>query len=98
MKIRKSLVGTTLVALAFGCIGYKAYTQKKEKVTLSGLMRENVEALASGESGEYEYPTGEPYQFPCGIKVGIGQFCKATIIVCQSGGSGCNSRRCPQHG
>ena len=99
MRIKKSLVGIVLIVLAFGSIGYKVYsTQKEKKASLFALMRENVEALASGESGEFEYPTGQPYQFQCGVKVGIGQFCKATVIVCQGGGSGCNSRKCPQHG
>lgn len=85
------------LALVAGVTAYNA--QNKEE--LSDLALENIEALAgdeSGTGGNYEYSDGFPQSFICGIKVSAFQKCGATVIVCQGGGKGCNSRRCPQHG
>ena len=59
------------------------------------LLRENVEALAQGEA--YEYPDGYPYYKKCGVAIGNHRTCKVEVIVCQGGGKGCNSKKCPQH-
>ena len=65
---------------------------------MSDLAMSNIEALANDEKGEFESPNGQAYSFKCGVKTGVFQSCQATIVTCQSGGSGCNSRRCPAHG
>lgn len=94
----KRIIKLSLVAV-FACVaGYNVY-QSQKQVELSGLMLENVEALAGDESGNnYEYPDGQSMVSECGIRVGVFQYCKATVINCKGGGDGCNSRRCPEHG
>lgn len=69
------------------------------------LFLKNVEALADEENGNgglFEYPDGFPYSFTCNVKTGEGiifdDYCSATVVTCQGGGRGCNSRRCPVHG
>lgn len=78
----------------------KGIFYNQEKKPLSELAKANVEALASGETGgsKCEFPDAYAQTFECGGKVGVFQYCKAMIIVCQGGGHGCNSRRCPVHG
>lgn len=64
------------------------------------FLQDNVEAL-TGFEGEFEYPRGYPYITTCQVSVssfmGIPVRCGNTIIVCQGGGSGCNSLSCPMH-
>ena len=55
----------------------------------------NVEALADNE---YEYSDGYPFTTICGVAISNSRRCKVTVITCQGGGSGCNSRPCPVHG
>ena len=94
----KRVIKLSLVAM-FACVaGYGVY-QSQKKVSLSALNLANIEALANNESGgNYEYPDGQPMVSECGIRVGVFQYCKATVINCSGGGDGCNSRKCPQHG
>ena len=56
---------------------------------------DNVEALAQGEG--YEYPDGYPYYTTCNVAISAHRKCKVEVIVCQAGGNGCNSKKCPQH-
>lgn len=61
----------------------------------SKLVLKNIEALA--DNGEYEYPDGFPYSSTCNTSIGKHRRCKVEIIICQGGGSGCNSKGCPSH-
>ena len=90
-------MGVAIIALT---IGYNVHTSK-QNVEMSNLTMTNIEALAQNESGEFEYPNSFPFVTVCNVAIGENIFgiqrCKATIIVCQGGGNGCNSRRCPVH-
>jgi len=58
----------------------------------------NVETGGS----KYEYPDGRPLSSKCNVYLdkdflGIPIRCKVTVITCQGGGDGCNSKDCPKH-
>ena len=61
----------------------------------------NVEALAQSEGGDYEFKDGYLYSTTCNVAIGSSflgtKRCKVEVIVCQGGGSGCNSKKCPVH-
>jgi len=85
--------------------GYNVYQSNVNNEEMSSIVLENVEALADEENGNgglFEYPDGFPYSFTCNVKTGEGiifdDYCSATVVTCQGGGRGCNSRRCPVHG
>ena len=62
------------------------------------LFEQNLNALARGESGKYEYPDGYPFTVTCNVSIGDkNKKCKATVVLCQGGGNGCNGRPCPMH-
>lgn len=88
-----------LVVSVAALVGYTAYSSQKS-APMSNLVKANIEALADGESS-YEYPDGFPFSFECGVKIGEGfwgdKTCSVTVVTCQGGGSGCNSRPCPVH-
>ncbi len=60
----------------------------------SGLFEANIEALTDGE---YDYSNGYPFSLQCNVSLGGLKRCKATVVTCQGGGSGCNERPCPMH-
>ena len=93
LKLKIAMV-TVVAAVA----GYVTYQNQTKEIGMSELALANVEALAQNEGGNFEYPTGKPYVFACGVKTGVFQHCQAMIVTCQGGGSGCNSRTCPMHG
>lgn len=80
--------------------GYGVYASQQEN-ELSELALANVEALAQSEGGDYEFKDGYPYSTTCNVAIGTGIFgtkrCKVEVIVCQGGGTGCNSKKCPVH-
>lgn len=62
------------------------------------LFEQNLDALAKGEQGKYDYPDGYPYTVTCNVSIGDkNKKCKATVVLCQGGGNGCNERLCPAH-
>lgn len=87
-----------MAAVVAAVAGYVTYQNQTKEIGMSELALANVEALAQNEGGNFEYPTGKPYVFACGVKTGVFQHCQAMIVTCQGGGSGCNSRTCPMHG
>jgi len=97
MKKPVKLILMLVVALTGG---YSAYTSQ-QKHELSDLALANVEALAQNEGGNYEFKDGYPYSTTCNVAIGKGIFgikrCKVEVIVCQGGGTGCNSKKCPVH-
>lgn len=62
----------------------------------SNLLMQNVEALSEG-AGEYEYPDGYPYSSTCKVAISKWRRCRNEVIICQGGGAGCNSKKCPIH-
>ena len=96
--MKKNYLKIALVSAFAMAAGYNVYSSQKE-VNLSEMALANIEAIANDENGgDYEYSDGQPYVSECGVKVGIFQYCKATVISCQGGGKGCNPKGCPQHG
>lgn len=95
-KTLKSALAMAVILIA----GYGVYTSQPE-TELSELALANVEALAQSESGDYEFKDGYPYSTTCNVAIGTGFWgtkrCKVEVIVCQGGGSGCNSKKCPVH-
>lgn len=100
MKVKFIIAATLFLAMVYA--GYSVY----ESTTLTEaekFMKANVEALTNDESGEgagFEYPNAFPLTFKCNVKIGsgiLGGKCSATIVTCQGGGNGCNSRKCPVH-
>ena len=83
-------------AFALVC-GYTVYTSQKEELKLSELTLRNAEALARGESGNYEFPDGARVETICKVSLGGLRKCRVTIVDCQGGGSGCNRSDCPLH-
>lgn len=87
---------------AMAASSYLATRSNKAEAESNLLLLQNVEALADGSEGNgFEYPTGAPYTTKCNVAIGKSLFgttrCSATVITCQGGGSGCNSKKCPQH-
>lgn len=81
------------------------YSVLKHSLSTRGMSEQelaNVEALTDGE-GQYDFKDGQASRFDCGARtgsniIGNNQNCKYQVVLCQSGGSGCNQRRCPDHG
>ena len=77
--------------------------QSQRSESLSDLVLANVEALAGGENGKYDYDDGLAIVSECGVSLGTEDFwghvekCTVTVIFCQGGGSGCNEEDCPTH-
>ena len=99
-EMKKNILKATLVA-AFGLIaGFNVYNSQKSDV-MSELALANVEALAQSEGGDYEFKDGYLYSTTCNVAIGSSflgtKRCKVEVIVCQGGGSGCNSKKCPVH-
>ena len=101
-KLILSLAAATIVAASFGV--YKAY--ESYNVSAGGLLNMNLNVLAQNETGgseggsAYEYPDGFAYTCACGVRIKGGIFgatCKVTVINCQGGGAGCNSKACSVH-
>ncbi len=93
----KKIMRIAMVAVVAAVAGYGIY-ETQTGSAMSEFALANVEALAQNEGSNFEYPTGKPYVFACGVKTGVFQHCQAMIVTCQGGGSGCNSRTCPMHG
>ena len=96
--MNKKTMKIAIVAVVAAVAGTVTYQNQTKEVVMSELALANVEALAQNEGSNFEYPTGKPYVFACGVKTGVFQHCQAMIVTCQGGGSGCNSRTCPMHG
>lgn len=103
----KKIFIPALLALATtsGIMGYHSQINNIE--SLSDLALINIEALADGENVSpgfsWEYSDGKPMLFDCNAKIGeyifgIYKECGFQVVMCQGGGSGCNERRCPEHG
>lgn len=89
----------TLVAIAAICA--VCHTHQPEKGS-NALAIVNIDALTSGESGNWEYPDGRSVTYECGYVFESHWYgdhvCSYTVESCTGGGSGCNTRPCPQHG
>ena len=102
----KFIIISTIIALAL--TGLIVEINSNHEYELSELQLANIEALSQSESeggsGGFEYPNGYPFTTICNVAIGTGgifntvQRCKVTVITCQGGGSGCNSKPCPVHG
>ena len=92
----KQMTKTALALVVALSAGYGVYKSK-----LSELALANVEALAQSEGGDYEFKDGYLYSTTCNVAIGSSflgtKRCKVEVIVCQGGGSGCNSKKCPVH-
>lgn len=96
--MKKFLFSAAVVAAM--AIGY-TFSYSDSEPALSDIELANVEALADNE-GDFEYPTGHPYSTTCNVAIGKNFFggttkCKVEVIICQGGGAGCNSKKCPVH-
>lgn len=102
-KMKKKLIGIIAVVVIIVVAGYNVYAiqNSHNNVQLSELILANIEGLAyaegSGETGQYEYPDGYPYTSTCNVRISKWRKCKVELIICQGGGSGCNSKNCPVH-
>lgn len=96
MKNRKKII--FVVAIIATIIGNNVY-HKQNTAILSEVVSANIEALANDEDGtkEYEYPKAYPVTLTCNVRTGKHQKCQVSVISCQGGGSGCNSKKCPTH-
>lgn len=97
--MKKNIIIISSIIIA-SISGYIHYDLQKSNHQLSPMQLANIEAIAAGENGEFEYPNGAPYSFTCNIKVSSGIFnskCGRTVVTCQGGGSGCNPSACPLH-
>ena len=101
MKIQRKKMKKTFIG-ALPCIATVAFATFVGKKTLessayesNSLLMQNVETLAQNEGGVYEYPDG--YPSICNVLIGKSKRCKVEVIICQGGGSGCNSKKCPVH-
>ncbi len=96
----KQMTKTALALVVALSAGYGVYTSQ-QKSELSELALANVEALAQSEGGDYEFKDGYLYSTTCNVAIGSSflgtKRCKVEVIVCQGGGSGCNSKKCPVH-
>ena len=81
---------SAIVAVSAGIFAYLNSESRSDDIFSA-----NVEALADNE---YEYSDGYPFTTICGVAISNSRRCKVTVITCQGGGSGCNSRPCPVHG
>lgn len=86
---------------ALGLVLTKYLSHPKNQMSDLGLA--NVEALANSEGGGFQYPNGAAIITDCNVAIGttifgLHQRCKVTVVICQGGGTGCNSRICPVHG
>ena len=81
---------SAIVAVSAGIFAYLNSESRSDD-----MFSANVEALADNE---YEYSDGYPFTTICGVAISNSRRCKVTVITCQGGGSGCNSRPCPVHG
>ena len=90
--MKKVILCSFVVALAVG-----VHLRTSDKNDGMSLFSSNVEALASGEGGQYDYPDGYAYTTICGVQISKGKKCKVEIITCQGGGNGCNTKSCPTH-
>lgn len=90
----KQMTKTALPLVVALSAGYGVYK-------LSELALANVEALAQSEGGDYEFKDGYLYSTICNVAIRSSflgtKRCKVEVIVCQGGGSGCNSKKCPVH-
>ena len=64
-----------MAAVVAAVAGYVTYQNQTKEIGMSELALANVEALAQNEGGNFEYPTGKPYVFACGVKTGVFQHC-----------------------
>ena len=96
--MKKNIYKIAIVAVIAAITGIGVYQVRQANIEMSDLAMSNVEALANNENEEFESPNGQAYSFKCGVKTGIFQTCQSTIVTCQSGGKGCNPRKCPVHG
>lgn len=97
---KKLLVGILFFAMILSGVSLFFSLQS---TPISNLMLANIEALAndeelSGGESEFSSPTGFPYTIVCNVAISDKRRCKATVITCQGGGTGCNPRPCPVHG
>ena len=91
--MRKKFFFIAVSAIVAVSAGIFAYLNSESKA--NEFFEANVEALADNE---YEYSDGYPFTTICGVAISNSRRCKVTVITCQGGGSGCNSRPCPVHG
>lgn len=95
MKKKIYAVMITVVVAMFA--GYNIHSSCNNN-KLPDLLQANIEALAGDESGKvFEYPTGAAYPVKCNVRISKWVKCSVTVITCQGGGSGCNSKKCPTH-
>ncbi len=106
MKKSNLLKLTLLIAVAI-ISGINVHKSHKD-IRFNVLTMANIEALADREgggsggstgegNGNYEFPDGAPYETTCGVSLGGLKKCRARIVNCQGGGSGCNRQDCPVH-
>ena len=90
MRKKFLIAVSAIVAVSAGIFAYLNSESRSDD-----MFSANVEALADNE---YEYSDGYPFTTICGVAISNSRRCKVTVITCQGGGSGCNSRPCPVHG
>lgn len=94
--MKKTVILAAGAALVAAAVSVFAYVNNKENNSAS-LLKANVEAMMDNESSGYDYPDGYPYSFICKVSLGGGKKCRATVVMCQGSGTGCNERPCPMH-
>lgn len=96
----KKILTLTLIVFAIVCAVRHTYQLSEEGT--NALVMANIEALTSGEPGKWDYPEGRSKTYECGYVYESHWYgddvCSFTVESCVGGGSGCNTRKCPQHG
>lgn len=99
--MNKKFFAAAAIAALMGVGGYFAKSATTQNDGLSDLEIANAEALAEEEGGTFEFSNGYPYITKCNVVIGSNwlgnKYCKVEVIICQGGGSGCNSKKCPSH-
>lgn len=105
MKKKMIYVVAALVLGAVTVFNVKTVLEANHVYDLTMTSIDALSENSDGESGEsggsqtgqYEYKDGAPYSSICNVSISKHKRCKVELIICQGGGSGCNSKKCPVH-
>ncbi|WP_289299897.1 NVEALA domain-containing protein [Duncaniella muris] len=100
MKRKMIFAAIAVIATVSGIAGFNIHNQESK---LNALTLANVEALSNDEnSSNWQFSDGLSHTYECGAELSESWWgtrtCSFTVESCKGGGSGCNSRPCPQHG
>jgi len=96
-KIKKMVIMSFVVGI--GIFSHKMFMSSSEdrEIENNELVSENVMALSDAVGGIFEYPTGKPNPYKCGVPTSKNKSCGSIVDPCQGGGQGCNSLKCSLH-